>query len=144
MLATEKGTREEGLLGGEEQRSEPIGASYWFGASKYVIARRTNGALEPLHASLPSGGEALPVFAAEQAAWRYLRSETPGKGWYVRESRDGELASMLMSLCRGVKSVLLDPGSATPASAGSATLVDREGFLDACLGTDLAPGGCRR
>ena len=162
MLVVEKGKREKWSVGGEEPQGGAVGSFDRLGFSpKYVIARRRNGALEPLRATLPSGAEALPVFAAEQAAWRYLRSETPGAGWYVRESHDGELASMLMSLCRGIKSILLDPAPATAASVGAGALLDRKGFLEACLGTgaacrcsaraehlvggaDFAPEGCPR
>ena len=144
MLTMEQGTKEKWSIGEEEPRDGTVGSSYRFGASKYVIARRGNGTLEPLHAALPSGGEALPVFVAEQAAWRYLRSETPGTRWYVRETHNGELASMLMSLCSGVGGVLVDPDPVTPTSAGSGALVDRESLLDACLGAGFAPGGCRR
>ncbi len=144
MLATEQNTRGKWSVGGEVLRGGAVGSSYRFGTSKFVIARRKNGAFEPLHAALPEGGEALPVFAAEQAARRYLRSETYEAGWYVRETRNGELASMLMGLCSGVESVLVDPDSGSHASAGSGDLVSRESFLKACLGPSFATGGCRR
>lgn len=144
MLAMEQGTREKWPVDGEVLRGGAVGSSYRFGTSKFVIARRSNGAFEPLHTALPEGGEALPVFAAEQAARRYLRSETSDTGWYVRATRNGELTSMLISLCRGVESVLVDPDSASHASAGSGDLVSRESFLNACLRPGLAPGGCQR
>ena len=121
-------------------------------SSKYVVARRRNGALELLHATLPSGGEALPVFATEQAAWRHLWSEAlETEGWYPRESGDGELVSLLMSLCRGAKYVLLDPKPKDSVSPDSAALVDKNGYIAICLsagrlavGAGLAGGGCGR
>lgn len=67
----------------------------------------------------------MPVFLAEQTAWRYLVSEKFDAGWHVRETRDGELVSILMTLCKGVKNVLLDPGPGV--------LIDRQSFLDDCL-----------
>ncbi|QIN78393.1 hypothetical protein GBA65_07500 [Rubrobacter marinus] len=93
--------------------------------------RRVNGALDPLILSLPSGGEVLPVFAEEATAKRYLRSALPGAGWHVREFPEGELSSMLMTLCRGVSGVLLDPGPA--GREANAAFVHREGFLSSCL-----------
>lgn len=90
MLAMEQGTREKWSVDGEGPRDEAIDSSYRFGASKYVIVRRGNSALEPLRAASPSSEGALPVFATEQTEWRYIRSETPVAGWYVREIRNGE------------------------------------------------------
>lgn len=53
--------------------------------------------------------ERLPVFSYEEEAEMFLRLEGVGEGWRVRETRAGELVSLLCGPCAGVKEVALDP-----------------------------------
>ena len=56
-----------------------------------------------------STGEILPVFSYKEEAEMFLRLGVSGKGWRVRESTCGELASVLYGPCRDVEQVYLDP-----------------------------------
>src|SRR3712207_6817098 len=51
----------------------------------------------------------LPVFSFGEEAELFLLCAKPGSGWRVRESRCGELASVLCGPCKGVRVVALDP-----------------------------------
>jgi len=62
-----------------------------------VIARHDKGNLKLLRVPLRVGDEkALPVFSAEELARWFLRSGNLGADWYVRESHNGKLVSLLL------------------------------------------------
>ena len=74
---------------------------------QYVIARQEKGYPELLRISLQASEEkALPVFSSEMLARGFLRSGEFGSEWYVRESRNGELVSMLLGPYTKVRWVL--------------------------------------
>jgi hypothetical protein len=106
--------------------------------SQYVIARHEEGHLELFCVSLTADDEkALPVFSFEELAWGFLRSGNLGPEWYVRESSNGELTSLLLGPCMDVRWVLPNP-LPEPLAAEDAllNLVDRGSFV----GFLLAPG----
>jgi hypothetical protein len=51
----------------------------------------------------------LPVFSFEEEAEMYLGFEASGDGWRIRETRAGELTSVLLGCCAHVGRVILDP-----------------------------------
>ena len=79
------------------------------------------------------GGEVLPLFSQEEETGLFLRSlgaKASDVGWWVRESRCGEVVSVLYGPCANVRSVILDP---PPAMAVDRTVtlvgVHRGDFL---------------
>ena len=104
----------------------------------WLIAKYENDTLEILTIDLDGAGEALPVFSFEEEAELFLRCEAPGKGWTVRETRIGELVSVLSGPCSGASMVALDPLPEI-VSGGMVGLVslDRTSFLR----TLVAEGG---
>lgn len=82
------------------------------------------------------GGWALPVFSFREEAEMFLHLGrlADGRGWRVRESGAGEVASVLCGPCRGAKSVALDPLPGTFGDEPAAPVeVDRERFLGELL-----------
>lgn len=81
-------------------------------ASWWLIARDGPcGRLEALTVG-DGNGRTLPVFGFREEAELFLHLAGPGTGdggWRVRESRAGELVSVLYGPCRGVRRVALDP-----------------------------------
>lgn len=96
----------------------------------WLIAKYENDTLEILTIDLDGTREALPVFSFEEEAELFLRCEAPGKGWTVRETRIGELVSVLSGPCSGASMVALDPLPEI-VSGGMVGLVslDRTSFL---------------
>lgn len=74
----------------------------------WLIVKYRVGGMEVLRTTLASGEEALPVFSFEDEASMFLELGTPGC-WRVRETRAGELTSILFGPCAGVGRVVLDP-----------------------------------
>ena len=74
----------------------------------WLIARVENGRTEVL-TLLASGRRTLPVFSFEEEAEMFAGLGALGGGWVVRESRRGELISVLSRACSGVERVALDP-----------------------------------
>ncbi len=72
----------------------------------WIISRCENGRTEVLTIS---GEEALPVFSFREEAELFLWSVGLGDGWRSRESRCGELLSVLCGPCSGIRRVALDP-----------------------------------
>ena len=97
----------------------------------WLISRCNRGQTESMTFSL-GGREVLAVFSYEEEADLFLWSlgTTVGDNWSVRESRCGEIASVLCGPCAGVKAVALDP-LPEMAADGTAELVceDRADFL---------------
>jgi hypothetical protein len=102
---------------------------------QYVISRREKGAPELLRISLRAGDEkALPVFSSEMLARVFLRSGELGPEWSVRESHNGELASLLLGPYTDVMWVLPNP-LPEPLAAEDAllNLLDRGRFVSLLL-----------
>lgn len=96
----------------------------------WLISRRKRGQTESM-TFLLGGRETLAVFSYEEEAGMFLWSlGAVGDGWSVRESRCGEVVSVLCGPCAGVKAVALDP-LPEMAADGTAELVcqDRDDFL---------------
>ncbi len=60
------------------------------------------------------GGASLPVFSFEEEAQAFLGlseddQEEGGRRWLCRETTAGELVSVLLAPCAGVRQVTLDP-----------------------------------
>jgi hypothetical protein len=101
--------------------------------SQYVIARYKKEGLELLRVSLQTGDdEALPVFSYKKPAREFLRSGNFGAEWYVRESYNGELVSLLLGPYADVDWILPNP-LPKPLAAEDAllNLLNRENFV--CL-----------
>lgn len=102
----------------------------------YVIARYEANGPELLRVTLESGEETLPVFSSEVAARNFLLSNAPGQGWYVRESYAGELVSLLLGICVGIKWVLIDPlPEQHTAEDDPADIEHWKSFVDYLLGS---------
>ena len=104
--------------------ARPSGPAYW------LITRNENCRIEVLTIRLAEGETALPVFSFEEEAQMYLGFEASGDGWRTRETRAGELVSVLFGLCTHVGRVTLDPlpQIVTDETVRLLTL-DRKGFV---------------
>lgn len=103
--------------------------------SQYIIARNERGGLEPLRVWVEAGSEeALPVFSFEELAKEFLRSGDFGGEWYVRESYNGELISLLLGPLADLQWILPNP-LPEPFSAEDAllNLLDRGTFVSLLL-----------
>ena len=83
----------------------PAGTAWW------LISRVQRGHVEAM-TLIRKGGDELAVFGHEEEARLFMWSLGPGKpehGWRVRETRSGELVSLLCGPCKGVRGVALDP-----------------------------------
>lgn len=101
--------------------------------SQYIIARYKKEGLELLRFSLQTDDdEALPVFSFKKLAREFLRSGNLGAEWYVRESYNGELVSLLLGPYADVDWILPNP-LPKPLAAEDAllNLLNRENFV--CL-----------
>ena len=107
----------------------------------HVVARQGDKGLEVLRISQKGKGETLPAFTTGWAARRYLITEPPGGGWYVRACTPGELVSLLVGLYASVEWVALDP---MPGRGGgeAANVMPRENFVDYLL-CSRAPSSLR-
>ena len=105
----------------------------------WLIVRHDAGRMEAMTTDLPSGEEALPVFSLEDEASMYLELGA-FDGWRVGETTAGELMSMLIGPCAGVRKVALDPLPG-PDAAALACLVsmERETFMESLLNIQLLP-----
>jgi hypothetical protein len=74
----------------------------------WLIANYQSGGTEVLRINLASGEEVLPVFSFEDEAGIFLELGA-SDGWRVRETAAGELTSVLLGPCAGVRRVALDP-----------------------------------
>ena len=110
----------------EEPGGGPAGGEWW------MICRSGVGRVEAM--TLPCwGGEALALFGHEEEAEIFLRSLGAGGSsgdWWVRESRCGEVASVLCGPCANAQRVTLDPPPAMPGGwMVEIASVDRGAFL---------------
>jgi hypothetical protein len=122
-------------LAGREQGRERINATELcaerHATLQYVIAQHEKKGLELLRVSLQAGDEeALPVFSFQKLAREFLRSGNLGPDWYVRESYNGELVSLLLGPYANVEWILPNP-LPEPLAAEDAllNLLDRENFV---------------
>ena len=100
-----------------------------------MISRREKGSPELLRISLRAGDEkAMLVFSSEMLARAFLRSGDLGPDWRVRESHNGELASLLLGPYTDVMWVLPNP-LPEPLAAEDAllNLLDRGSFVSLLL-----------
>ncbi len=129
MLEGKRGKR----IGRRTQHGRPEAARWW------VICRSGTGGVETM--TLPCGGEeALALFGHEEEAELYLWSlafEGLENGWYVRESRRGEIASVLYGA--NARRAALDP---LPMMAEEGTIelvsLDRFDFVVGLMAHDGA------
>ena len=93
-----------------EQTAEPAPRRTLGPPPYWLIAKSENDPIEVLILDR-DGKEMLPVFSHEEEAEMFLRLlRKVGEDWRVRESRAGELVSVLYgSSCADVKEVALDP-----------------------------------
>jgi hypothetical protein len=104
--------------------ARPPGPAYW------LITRNEYCRIEVLTIHLAEGETTLPVFSFEEEAQMYLGFEASGNCWRVRETRAGELVSVLLGLCAHVGHVILDPlpQMVTDETVGLLSL-DRKSFV---------------
>lgn len=96
-----------------------------------MISRQEKGPRELLNIALGAGDEkVLPVFSSEMLARGFLRSGDLGPEWRVRESHNGELASLLLGPYTDVMWVLPNP---LPAEDALLNLLDRGSFVSFLL-----------
>ena len=89
-------------MNGAHSAGRQPGSTYW------LIAKDQSGRMEVL--TIECGGErALPVFSFEEEAELFLGLGGIGSGWWVRESEDGEIVSVLYGPWASIRSVALDP-----------------------------------
>jgi hypothetical protein len=119
--------------------ARPPGPAYW------LITRNENGRIEVLTIHLGEGEEALALFSFEEEAQMYLGFEASGDGWRTRETRAGELVSVLLGCCAHVGCVTLDPlpQMITDETARLLTL-DRKSFVRDLLDESELKGGAAR
>jgi hypothetical protein len=105
----------------------------------WLIVKQDVGRMKVLTTGLPSGEEALPVFSFEDEAKMFLEFGA-FDGWRVGKTTAGELMSMLIGPCVGVRKVALDPLPG-PDAAALACLVsmERETFMESLLNVQLLP-----
>ena len=120
----------------------------------WLLTTRTFQGLGFLMEMAPKGEVIVPVFGSEGAAHAYLSEGV--SAWKPRKTSRGELASVLMGLCKDAGWVALDPApGATGKGAAGLRVSSREAFLERLLGTDgrgktgtlpaaLHPKGARR
>jgi hypothetical protein len=108
----------------------------------WIITCYRNNRMEVLTIDPDGDGGSLPIFSFEEEAQTFLylsEKDQEGRRWRSRETTVGELVSVLLAPCAGVRQVSLDP---LPLSLGRAMLpyisVARERFVE-----DLLRGGRR-
>jgi hypothetical protein len=107
----------------------PPGPAYW------LIVKNANGRIEVLTLGRDDT-EMLPVFSFEEEAAMFLRLRGVGEEWRVKEGGAGELISVLLGPCAGIKEVTLDPLPEMVAerTVGLVSLL-RESFLECSIAT---------
>ena len=101
----------------------------------WLLTRVRVSGLEVFTESTSRGEMILPVFGSADDAMGYLTEELGS--WKPRKTGRGELASVLMGVCREVRWVTLDPPS-PPATEEALKLfgMSRDAFLEPLLGRD--------
>ena len=75
----------------------------------HLIVNNEKDRLDVLTIQLSTAGEALPVFSHEEEAEKFVRLESSGTGWRVRETSARELVSVLLGPGADIGWVVLDP-----------------------------------
>jgi hypothetical protein len=80
----------------------------------WIITRYRNTRMEVLTVDPDGDGGSLPVFSFKEEAQTFLGlskndQEEQGRRWRIRETTPGELVSVLLAPCAGVRQVALDP-----------------------------------
>jgi len=112
--------------------SDPRRTPPWY----WLLTTRAFEGFYVLVEMAPKGEEIVPVFGSENAAHAYLSEGV--SAWKPRKTSRGELASVLMGLCKDAGWVALDPapGAATGEGAAGPCVSSREEFLERLLGKD--------
>jgi hypothetical protein len=100
----------------------------------YLVVGHSSKGLE-LPDILSVGGEILPVFSSEEAAYEFLSLSSLGKRWYVRGFSGGELVSVLFAFHTRIDGVLLDPHPAALSGDVAVSVVGRDAFVSSLLET---------
>jgi hypothetical protein len=112
----------------ETKVTRPPSSTYW------LVAKNDNSRMEVLTIDC-DGKEALSVFSFREEAEMFIWLGGFEESWRVRESRAGEIVSVLMGLCAGVGYVVLDPLPKMVAEKMVGLVrLDRESFLRDLLG----------
>jgi hypothetical protein len=107
----------------------------------WIITCYRNNRTEVLTIDPDGDGGSLPVFSFKEEAQTFLglsENDREGRRWRSRETIAGELVSVLMAPCAGVRQVALDP---LPLTLGMGRLmaslcsVARERFVEELLGS---------
>jgi hypothetical protein len=78
----------------------------------WIITCYRNNRMEVLTVDPDGDGGALPVFSFKEEAKTFLglsESDQEGRRWRIREATAGELVSVLLAPCAGVRRVAIDP-----------------------------------
>ena len=114
----------------------PPGPAYW------LIVKNADGRIEVLTLGRDDT-EVLPVFSFEEEAEMFLRLGKVDEEWRVRESGVGELVSVLLGPCAGIKEVTLDP---LPEMVAERTVglvsLERERFIERIMANRRSLGLC--
>jgi hypothetical protein len=104
----------------------------------WLLVRRRTAGLDVY--TVGDEEQVLPIFSFEEEAEMFLRLGVSEKGWRVRESTCGELASLLYGPCRDIGQVSLDP---LPDAVGGRIVgcvsLCRKDFAGALLMSDSVP-----
>ena len=129
------------------QKEARDGRPYW------LLTGPEESRMRVLTLTAGEGEELLPVFSFREEAELFLMlGGADGEGWRVRETRGGELLSLMSGLCRNVAGVALDPfPELGRTNLLSLVSVGRERFMQRLLQAEGAspgaglrpvPGGC--
>lgn len=101
----------------------------------WLLTRLRVSGLEVFTESTSKGEVILPVFGSADDAVGYLTEEL--SSWKPRKTGRGELASVLMGVCREVRWVTLDPPPRAATEEALKVLgLSRDNFLEPLLGRD--------
>lgn len=97
----------------------------------WLIAKPGAGRVSVLTIGFAGGEEALPVFSDAEEAGTFLRLAAPEGDWRIRETGAGELVSILFSVGKNVRRVVLDPPSETNFEVWADLVsMGRKSFMD--------------
>lgn len=109
--------------------SSGLSPPYW------LIMRSRASRLEVLTVARPGGDEILPIFSQGESALVFLQLCAAKGGWQVRQTRVGELISILHGPCAQVSRIVLNPSAETLCGdTGGPAGMRRASFVDALLG----------
>lgn len=104
----------------------------------WLVARDRTAGLDVY--TIGIAGEVLPVFSFKEEAEMFLQFGVSERGWRIRESTCGELASVLYGPCRDVEQVSLDPlPDLEWGRMVGLVSMSRKTFVEALLPSDFMP-----